>query len=65
MAEGTVQVIPHITNEIKSRFYRAKSPDENKIAIIEVVEQLVILKASHFWNPFVSSSMMWDMTMQS
>ena len=33
---GTVQVIPHITNEIKSRFYRAKSPDENRIAIIEV-----------------------------
>lgn len=33
---GTVQVIPHITNEIKGRFYRAKSPDENRIAIIEV-----------------------------
>ncbi len=33
---GTVQVIPHITNEIKNRFYRAKSPDEDKIAIIEV-----------------------------
>ena len=33
---GTVQVIPHITNEIKSRFYRAKEQDEEKIAIIEV-----------------------------
>ena len=33
---ATVQVVPHITNEIKSRFYRAKSPDENRIAIIEV-----------------------------
>ena len=33
---GTVQVIPHITNEIKNRFYRAKSPDEDRIAIIEV-----------------------------
>lgn len=33
---GTVQVIPHITNEIKSRFYRAKTPDEQRIAIIEV-----------------------------
>lgn len=33
---GTVQVIPHITNEIKSRFYRAKYPDEERIAIIEV-----------------------------
>ena len=29
-------MIPHITNEIKSRFYRAKSPDEERIAIIEV-----------------------------
>ena len=33
---ATVQVIPHITNEIKSRFYRAKSSDEDRIAIIEV-----------------------------
>lgn len=33
---GTVQVIPHITNEIKSRFYRGKDLDEERIAIIEV-----------------------------
>lgn len=33
---GTVQVIPHITNEIKSRFYRAAFPEEDRIAIIEV-----------------------------
>lgn len=33
---GTVQVIPHITNEIKSRFYRPKIQDEDRIAIIEV-----------------------------
>ena len=33
---GTVQVIPHITNEIKSRFYRDYSTDETQIAIIEV-----------------------------
>ena len=33
---GTVQVIPHITNEIKSRFYQAKEGDDNKIVIIEV-----------------------------
>ena len=32
---GTVQVIPHITNEIKSRFYQSDSP-ETEIAIIEV-----------------------------
>lgn len=32
----TVQVIPHVTNEIKSRFYRNDSDDEMHIAIIEV-----------------------------
>ncbi len=33
---GTVQVIPHITNEIKSRFYRNPSDSDTHIAIIEV-----------------------------
>ena len=33
---GTVQVIPHITNEIKSRFYRDFTTKDTKIAIIEV-----------------------------
>ncbi len=33
---GTVQVIPHITNEIKDRFYKAKTLDEETISIIEV-----------------------------
>lgn len=33
---GTVQVIPHITNEIKSRFYRPADPSEDRIAIIEI-----------------------------
>ncbi len=33
---GTVQVIPHITNEIKSRFYRDDDGEETSIAIIEV-----------------------------
>ena len=32
----TVQVIPHVTNEIKSRFYRNNTDDETHIAIIEV-----------------------------
>ena len=32
---GTVQVIPHITNEIKGRFYNNENED-NRIAIIEV-----------------------------
>ncbi len=33
---GTVQVIPHITNEIKSRFYRNDQSKDTHIAIIEV-----------------------------
>ncbi len=33
---GTVQVIPHITNEIKSRFHRNYNTQETEIAIIEV-----------------------------
>jgi len=33
---GTVQVIPHITNEIKDHIYRPASEDENTISIIEV-----------------------------
>jgi len=33
---GTVQVIPHITNEIKDRIYKAKSPQEETISIIEI-----------------------------
>ena len=32
---GTVQVIPHITNEIKSRFFKEET-NETKIAIIEI-----------------------------
>lgn len=33
---GTVQVIPHITNELKSRFYRNPAAKTIEIAIIEV-----------------------------
>ncbi|BBF44972.1 CTP synthase [Lachnospiraceae bacterium KM106-2] len=33
---GTVQVIPHITNEIKSRFYRNDGCEDTQVAIIEV-----------------------------
>lgn len=33
---GTVQVIPHITNEIKDYFYRAKNENEETISIIEI-----------------------------
>lgn len=33
---GTVQVIPHVTNEIKSRFHRNFKVDETEITIIEI-----------------------------
>lgn len=33
---GTVQVIPHITNEIKDRFYKGKTQEEETISIIEI-----------------------------
>ena len=33
---GTVQVIPHITNEIKDRFYKGQTEEEETISIIEV-----------------------------
>ncbi len=33
---GTVQVIPHITDEIKSRFYRNPDAEEIHVALIEV-----------------------------
>ena len=33
---GTVQVIPHITNEIKDRFQKSKMDEDNEIAIIEI-----------------------------
>ncbi len=33
---GTVQVIPHITNEIKNRFYKEEPSDDVTISIIEI-----------------------------
>ena len=33
---GTVQVIPHVTNEIKSRFHKNEKMDETSITIIEI-----------------------------
>lgn len=61
---GTVQVIPHITNEIKSRFYR--NPAATEIARLrssKSVEPSETSKASLSWNLSASSNMIWDMTM--
>ena len=62
---GTVQVIPHITNEIKSRFTEQNPQTKTELPSSRLVVQSVILRASRSWNPSVSSSMMWDMTMRS
>lgn len=48
---GTVQIIPHITNEVKDRFYRNPAATNTEIAIIEVggtvgdIESLPFLEA--------------------
>lgn len=58
---GTVQVIPHITNEIKKSFLQSKIRRRRQNCDHRVgAVQSVILRASRSWNPSVSSSMMWD-----
>ena len=61
---GTVQVIPHITNEIKSRFFRDYSTDETKIAIIEVGGTVGDIRVSLSLRQSDSSSMKSDMRTQ-
>ena len=62
---GTVQVIPHITNEIRVVFTEQNPQTKTELRSSRLAVQSVILRASHSWNPSVSSSMMWDMTMRS
>ena len=56
---GTVQVIPHITNEIKSRFHRSLS-EETEIAIIEVGGTVGDIESQPYIEAIDSSSMMLD-----
>lgn len=48
---GTVQVIPHVTNEIKSRIFRIAGPNEADVVIVEIggtvgdIESLPFLEA--------------------
>lgn len=49
---GTVQVIPHITNEIKDRIYKAKSPDEETISIIEIGGTVGDIESQPFLEAF-------------
>lgn len=62
---GTVQVIPHITNEIKSTSTATLLLRIRKLPLLKSVELLVTSKASLSWKPFVSSSMKKDMKMLS
>ncbi len=49
---GTVQVIPHITNEIKSRFYHAKEQGEDTISIIEIGGTVGDIESQPFLEAF-------------
>ena len=49
---GTVQVIPHITNEIKDRFYKAKSENEETISIIEIGGTVGDIESQPFLEAF-------------
>lgn len=49
---GTVQVIPHITNEIKDRFYKAKYPGEDTISIIEIGGTVGDIESQPFLEAF-------------
>ena len=49
---GTVQVIPHITNEIKDRIYKAKSEDEYTISIIEIGGTVGDIESQPFLEAF-------------
>lgn len=49
---GTVQVIPHITNEIKDRFYKAKTEDEFTISIIEIGGTVGDIESQPFLEAF-------------
>lgn len=49
---GTVQVIPHITNEIKDAFYKAKTEKEETISIIEVGGTVGDIESQPFLEAF-------------
>lgn len=49
---GTVQVIPHITNEIKDRIYKAKTPEEDTISIIEIGGTVGDIESQPFLEAF-------------
>ena len=62
---GTVQVIPHITNEIRAVSSVILQQKRHRSLLLKWVELLVISKVSRSWRQSVSSSMKWDTIMQS
>ena len=50
---GTVQVIPHVTNEIKSRFHRNFKTDETGITIVEIGGTIGDIESQPFRKPSV------------
>ena len=62
---GTVQVIPHITNEIKSRFYRISHLRIPQSQSSRWAVQSAISRVSRSLRQSDSSSMRWDTTMPS
>jgi len=51
---GTVQVIPHITNEIKERILRLDQDKQNDVVIVEIGGTVGISRVSRSWRQFVS-----------
>lgn len=49
---GTVQVIPHITNEIKSNIYQAKDENDDTISIIEIGGTVGDIESQPFLEAF-------------
>ena len=49
---GTVQVIPHITNEIKSNIYQPKDENDNTISIIEIGGTVGDIESQPFLEAF-------------
>ena len=62
---GTVQVIPHITNEIKSRFYRNPGRRTPRSPSSRWAARWATSRASRSWKPSGSSSTRKDTKMSS
>lgn len=53
---GTVQVIPHITNEIKNRIFQVAEDTDVEVVITEIGGTVGDIESLPFWRPFVRSN---------